>query len=122
MIYCDNCNYLFSLKKTINYCRCKRKKCAGKYLDDSLTAVVTKNSTLIGVDNNTFHDSVRKCYRWNESRPEQRMDFFFTGWTCTKPGETIMVDTAWRVKRFNPRFEADNKTSTLPTISGNNDD
>jgi hypothetical protein len=116
LIYCEKCGDLVLLrKKFIKLCCCE--EVAGKYLNDNLTAVVTKNSIVVGIDNNSFGDSI---HRYNIYHPEgtephdKRIDFFFAGWIPTIPGEVIKVDSEEEVGLFPSDYETDNEYSTMP--------
>ena len=104
------------LRKATMYCVCEDAK-AGKYLDDNLTAVVTKNAVVVGIDNNSFGDCIHRYNIYNPEGTEpydKRVDFFFAGWIPTIPGEIIKVDTKEEVEEFPPDFETDNEFSTMP--------
>jgi hypothetical protein len=58
----------------------------------------TKDSIIVGIDNNTWND-VRKRYNQFRNYPS-RLDFFFTGWIPTIPGEVIRVDTVQDVRKY----------------------
>jgi hypothetical protein len=116
LILCSECGDLVLLKKeTIRLCMCG--EVAGKYLNDNLTAVVTKNSIVVGIDNNSFGDCI---HRYNVYNPEgtepygTRVDFFFAGWIPTIPGEIIKVDSEEEVGLFPSNHETDNEYSTMP--------
>jgi hypothetical protein len=115
-IYCPGCHDVFILvQQNTRYCRCLLV--AGRYLSDNVTAVVSKESMVFGIDNNTFNTAVLRVEDWLEEYPESdRMDFYFTGWIPTKPGEVIYVDTVGDV----PIYKDDgviNTKSTLPNTS-----
>jgi len=116
LLLCSECGDLVCLrKKFIRLCYCG--EVAGKYLDDNLTAVVTENSIVVGIDNNSFGDCLT---RYNIYNPEgtnphdKRVDFFFAGWIPTIPGEIIKVDDRDEVEEFPPDFESNNEFSTMP--------
>jgi hypothetical protein len=117
LIYCEKCGWLFQLIRNLTmHCACEDVK-AGKYLDDSLTAVVTKNAIVVGIDNNSFRDSVHRYLKYNPEGDEpwsRRVDFFFTGWIPTIPGEVIKVDTKKEVEEFPQDFETNDEFSTMP--------
>jgi hypothetical protein len=100
------------------YCPCE--KCVGKYLNDNLTAVVTKDCIVVGIDNNSFRDSVSRYLKHNPEGDEpydKRLDFFFVGWIPTIPGEVIVVGTEKEVKEFDPNYDAGNDNYSSPPVS-----
>ena len=115
LIYCPRCNHLTALSdklKQTTTCKCKRS--AGKYLSDRCTAVFTKDTLIVGIDNTTFRDAINR-YNWvKKERPEWgRVDFFFTGWIPTIPGEVVRVDSVKEVKEYP--YEIKTKAiSTMP--------
>lgn len=110
LMWCGKCGTLTSLvSKHVRYCKCK--KCAGKYLKDNMTSVVNKNVVLVGIDNNTFN--IAWAYQQKHLNYPSRLDFFFTGWIPTKPGESITVETTKDVKDY-PFEEFHNTESTMP--------
>jgi len=118
LIYCKECGWLIQLfRKYTMTCACKEYPRAGKYLNDNLTAVVTKNSIVVGIDNNSFGDCVNRYNIYNPKGTDpydKRVDFFFAGWIPTIPGEVIKVDSIEEVDEFPPDFESDNEFSTMP--------
>ena len=117
LILCKKCHDFFSLSNKLGktkYCRCR--KSAGKYLSDGVVAVVTDNCVIAGIDNNTFQSAVWRQKETLENHSEwPRVDYFFTGWIPTKPGEVVKVMTVKEVKEYP--FEVEKKTiySTMPT-------
>lgn len=120
LLRCDKCKDVFLIphinqgKPGWRMCICGAQ--AGKYLSDGITAVVTKDSILIGIDNNTFGFSMRAMEYWKneEDYKDKRLDFFFVGWIPTLPGEVIFVDSVEEVINYN--FEEKyTHTSTNPT-------
>jgi hypothetical protein len=115
-IYCPDCHDVFILSThNTRYCYCLLV--AGKYLKDNVTAVVSKKSMVFGIDNNTFNTVILRVEDWLERYPDSdRMDFYFTGWMPTKPGEVIYVDTVNDVSIYiDDRII--NTESTLPNTS-----
>lgn len=113
LIYCPHCNDLVRLQLRIKRCKCR--KCCGFYLEDaSTTAVVNKDAIVVGIDNNTFLDATKKYFRGRERWPETRVDFFFTGWIPTFPGEVVVLDTTKDVKNFDPSTYTKSTISTMP--------
>lgn len=116
LILCPHCSDFFALSNKIDKTKtCRCRKSAGKYLSDNVMGVFTENCIITGIDNTTFHTAV---YRYNQTLKEHpewpRMDFFFTGWIPTIPGEIIRVKTVKEVKEYP--FEVKVKTiySTMP--------
>lgn len=124
LIYCPHCSQILSLvagekykrgprkgqrRERITYCSCR--KCAGKWLSDSIMAVFSKDVIVVGIDNNTWNIAVKR-YDYCKTL-ESRIDFFFTGWIPSKPGEVIIVDTIDEVIKYPFEY---NKitTSTMP--------
>ena len=116
LIYCPKCDDFFNLPNKLGKtksCRCRKN--AGKYLSDGMVAVITKDCIVAGIDNNTMQTAVFRYKDALEKHPEwPRVDFFFTGWIPTKPGEVIRVKTVKEVKEYE--FEVETKTiySTMP--------
>jgi len=119
LIYCKDCRDFFNLPNKIGKLKaCRCQKSAGKYLSDGLVAVVTDNCVVAGIDNNTFHTSLVRQNDALENHPDwPRVDFFFTGWIPTIPGEVIKVKTVKEVKKYP--FVVEKKTiySTMPVSS-----
>jgi len=119
LFYCIECYNLIQIKKNhIFTCICK-KHC-GKYLDDNNTAIFTKGAIIVGIDNNTWSPAVQRYLKHEPNGEEPypvRIDFFFTGWIPTIPGEVIFVDTEQEVIDF-PMDGAKNEYSTMPTSGG----
>ena len=112
LIYCKKCGTLTSLVvKKVRYCKCK--KCCGKYLADTITSVINKDSVLVGIDNFSFGISVRRYDDLIEKHPDTRIDSFFTGWIPNLPGESITVETKKEVNEY-PFEEYHNTGSTMP--------
>ena len=120
LILCKKCISIVSVlsEGIVSKCNCGEHAC--KDLSDSITAVVTKGAVVIGIDNNTFNSAIQR-YNWvKEKTPEHdgRVDFYFTGWIPTKPGEVIFVDTVKDVVDYKYEFEGEASIySTLPTRS-----
>lgn len=119
LFYCPECYNLIQIKKKhIFTCICK-KHC-GKYLNDCNTAVFTKGSIIVGIDNNTWNvavDRYLKHYPGGKQPYPVRIDFFFTGWIPTMPGEVIFVDTEKEVLDYPMDAEV-NEYSTMPNSGG----
>jgi hypothetical protein len=92
--------------------RCYCGKSAGKYLSDNCTAVFTKDCPIVGIDNNTFMTAVARYFE-GKILYDSRVDFFFTGWIPTIPGEVIFVDTVQDVIDYPFKVEVP-VTSTMP--------
>jgi hypothetical protein len=100
------------------YCPCE--KCVGKYLNDNLTAVVTKNSVVVGIDNGTFGPAINQYIKHNPEGDHplnQRVDGFFCGWIPNIPGEVIVVETADAVEQFDSDYKVDNDNYSSPPVS-----
>jgi hypothetical protein len=114
LITCPKCNDIVNLSQ--HYVRsCFCGECGGRYLDDNITAVVNKEAIVVGIDNNGFN--IAKQMAVGNKECPNRLDFFFTGWIPTKPGEVIVVDTYQEVVNydFHLKEEDKNYTSTSPT-------
>ena len=114
LINCPKCNDVVNLMVgTTRVCDCGNV--GGKYLDDHITAVVNKDALVVGIDNNGFNIARRLAV--GNKDVEQRLDFFFTGWIPTKPGEVIIVDTVEDVLEHDYHLDEEDKnyTSTSPT-------
>lgn len=96
LLFCEECRDTVAMTHDNITRSCKCGKVAGKYLKDKLTAVVTKDSVVFGIDNNSFLNALHTVKKvLGEDMPQfdndKRYDFFFTGWIPTKPGEVIVV-------------------------------
>ena len=112
LINCPKCNDVVNLSEhDVRYCFCC--ECAGKYLDDKVTAVVTKDCIVAGIDNNGFN--VARYYAVEHRENPNRLDFFFTGWIPNKPGEVIVVDSIEEVIEYDNHVENPEYISTSPT-------
>jgi len=104
LVYCPKCNYLFELRhKHVFHCLCEENQNGGKYLNDGLVAIVTEDAVVVGIDNNSFRDCTTRYKQHNPKGEEPwdtRIDFFFTGWIPTIPGEIVRVDTIEEVVKF----------------------
>lgn len=102
------------LVHTTRSCYCG--KSAGKYLNDNITAVVNKNAVVVGIDNNGFNIA-RQMAMHNREFP-RRIDYFFTGWIPTKPGEVIVVDKVKDVLSYDNKVKDEDKNtdSTSPAV------
>ena len=96
LLFCPHCRDTVSMTHD-NFTRtCKCGKVAGKYLKDKITAVVTKDAVVFGVDNNSFLNALMTVGKVLHNDIQgfeegKRYDFFFTGWIPTVPGEVIVV-------------------------------
>ncbi len=114
LITCPKCNDLMVLVN--DYTRtCFCGHVGGKYLDDNVTAVVNKDALVVGIDNNGF--SIAKQMANHHKKSPYRVDYFFTGWIPTKPGEIIVVETVEDVLAYDYHLPEEEReyTSTLPT-------
>lgn len=96
-IICDECDDVVLLVNEITR-TCGCGKCAGKYLKDNITAVVTKDAIVFGIDNVTFRDALIRASDHKDLT--YRRDFFFTGWVPNHPGEIIRVNEVEDVKDY----------------------
>ncbi len=123
LFYCPECRQLVDIigrGTGVHTCYCGKH--AGKYLDDSLTGVFTHGAIIVGIDNNTWLPAVERYKAHNPDGEKPwiidgkfvRIDFFFTGWIPTVPGEVITVDTVKEVKKFPVDRVMPWKTSTMP--------
>ena len=95
--------------------KCFCGEVAGKYLDDDVTAVVSSNAIVVGIDN--FGFNLAKELSIKGMKYSNRVDYFFTGWVPNHPGEVIVVDTVDEVVEYNYHLPDEKKiySSTLPT-------
>ena len=123
LFYCPECHQLVDIIRRgtgVHKCHCGKN--AGKYLDDNLTGVFTHGAIVVGIDNNTWLPAVQRFKQhnpfgtdpWKQDGQYVRIDFFFTGWIPTIPGEIITVDTVKEVKKFPVDRVSPWKTSTMP--------
>ena len=115
LVSCKKCKDLVMLvSEEIRFCMCG--DIAGRYLDDRITAVVTKNAIVVGIDNNGFN--IAKNYALCEKiqNCKYRVDYFFTGWIPNFPGEVIEVETVDDVINYDYHMieEDKNYSSTSP--------
>ena len=97
LIACEECKDTMQLVNS--YTRtCWCGAVGGKYLDDSITAVVNKDAIVFGIDNYGFAVAKEMAMR-NKNLP-YRYDYFFSGWIPTKPGEVIVVETVEEVLEY----------------------
>lgn len=116
LIFCPECKDLVQLREgAVRTCTCGSY--GGKYLNDHLTAVVNEGALLVGLDNNTFVSAVKNAI-YGKEKWEHRVDFFFTGWIPTKPGEVIFVASLEVVEFFDDDYKAGNEYSTMPVSKG----
>lgn len=114
--YCRSCGILFSLPSPMyGIMKCKCGTNAGKYLNDGLTAVFTKDSIIIGIDNNTWLAAIHNYLVYREY--PSRVDFYFCGWVPTKPGEVIFVNTVEEVENY-PMGEKQDAEEALAKYNG----
>ena len=121
LMKCVKCGDIVAIIETLSR-SCYCGKIAGKYLDDSITAVVNKDALVFGIDNNGF--AIAQHYALENKNAEHRYDYFFTGWIPTKPGEVIVVKTAHDVHKYPMKMKDEDKqyTSTWPSrVSEEND-
>jgi len=116
LIVCVSCKDMVMLTASgIRTCACGMT--AGRYLEDNITAVVTKGAVLVGIDNNSYKQALvnalsEQCQKW-----DQRVDFYFTGWVPNHPGEVVYKKTLKAVEKYKlPKKKYTNK-STTPTDS-----
>ncbi len=116
LIHCPKCGDFFALPTKLGKTKtCRCRGAAGKYLSDGMVAVITENCIVAGIDNNTFSTSVYRYNQTNKDHPDwPRLDFFFTGWIPTKPGEVIRVNTVKEVKEYPFEVEVKTVFSTMP--------
>jgi len=115
LIHCPKCGDFFNLPTKLGKTKtCRCRKHAGKYLSNGVEAVVTEGAIIAGIDNNTFLTATWRYGDTKEKHPEwPRVDFFFTGWISTIPGEVIRVKTVKEVKDY--KFEIYKpQISTMP--------
>lgn len=111
LIACNECHDVISLiNKHPRKCLCG--KCSGKYLDDNITAVVSEDSIVCGIDNIGFN--LAKYYANSEEaqQAKHRVDYFFTGWIPNHPGEIIRVKTVKEVDEYPYEMKEEDKTYT----------
>lgn len=110
LIHCRECGDIVLLyPKIVMPCICG--KIAGKYLSNGVTAVVSEDAIVVGIDNNGFNIA-NQVYD-NNQELDRRIDIFFTGWIPNFPGEVIRVKLEDVVEY---PYEVDyEEESTLPT-------
>ena len=115
LIGCPHCKDLVVLyTRHARSCYCG--KVVGKYLSNHLTAVVNKEATVVGIDNNGYGVALQLSERHSDMK--DRIDFFFTGWIPNIPGEVIVVESVEMVLGFDYFFEVYEKPNgTRPTES-----
>lgn len=117
LFYCPSCRQLVDIMRAdgeVRFCYCGTH--CGKYLSDNMTAVVTYGAIVVGIDNNTWLPAVERYKRHNPDGDDPypvRIDFFFTGWIPTQPGEVVVVDYPDEVHDF-PMDGVKNEHSTMP--------
>ncbi len=117
LINCPVCNDVVCLSPNrTRECECGHV--AGKYLEDRVTAVISKDAIVFGIDNNGF--AIAKHMAEKAKDIEYRVDYFITGWIPNHPGEIRIVQTVEDVYATPPEMKEEEKvyTSTLPTESG----
>jgi hypothetical protein len=115
LIACQKCKDLISLvNEHTRQCFCG--EIAGKYLDDNITAVVSSNAIVVGIDNYGFNLAKELSIKGRSSA--NRIDYFFTGWIPNHPGEVIEVETVDEVIEYDYHLPEEKKLydSTLPTV------
>jgi len=115
LIKCEECGDLVMLIRRHTRC-CVCGDIAGKYLDDGITAIVSKDAVVVGIDNNGFNIAARYAMSKNAQDCEYRVDYFFTGWIPNFPGEVIIVETVDDVLNYDYHMEEKDKNyeSTSP--------
>lgn len=116
LLRCPKCEDFFSLINKVGRVKtCSCGETAGKYLEDGIQAVVTENSVVAGIDNNTFFTALYRQKDMLEKHPEYpRIDFFFAGWVPTIPGEVIRVKSTSDVVTYPLEVEKKTSFSTMP--------
>lgn len=119
LLFCRECRDVVSITHDNITRSCKCGKVAGKYLKDKITAVVTKEAVVFGLDNNSFLNALTTVDRILTTDMPQfdknmRYDFFFTGWIPTLPGEVMVVKNIAYVKATD-YYQEKGWTSTNPT-------
>lgn len=119
LLFCRECRDVISITHDNITRSCKCGKVAGKYLKDKITAVVTKEAVVFGLDNNSFLNALTTVDRiLNTDMPQfdnnMRYDFFFTGWIPTLPGEVMVVKNIAYVKATD-YYQEKGWASTNPT-------
>lgn len=112
LLYCVNCgDIIVPHQSKMKVCDCGET--AGKYLEDKVTTVITKNCLVFGIDNNTWMTARQRAVHYRGY--EKRLDFYFSGWFPNKPGEIIEVETVGEVEAFPIDHETENPgLSTYP--------
>jgi hypothetical protein len=120
LFICQHCENFMCLKRAdefaVTFCECG--KSAGKYLSDKNTAVFSKDCIIVGIDNNSFNNAVDSYVKYHK-KFANRVDFFFTGWIPTKPGEVIIVNDVYDVCDYPYIVEVPNVVSTMPVSMEN---
>lgn len=103
LLFCVHCRDTVCMTTENETRSCKCKKTGGKYLKDRITAVITEDSVVFGIDNNSFINALATIEKiwsgeYSQFKEGQRYDFFFTGWIPTVPGEVIRVKSLAHVK------------------------
>jgi len=118
LIKCEECGDLVMLiLEETRYCSCYNV--AGKYLDDRITAVVSEEAIVVGIDNNGLNIATNYAMSDVAQDCKGRIDYFFTGWIPNHPGEVIIVKTIDDVVYYDYKMKDKDKTyeSTLATES-----
>jgi hypothetical protein len=115
LVACNKCNDIMMLVGGGMVRTCYCGAVGGKYLDDNITAVVNLDALVVGIDNNGFN-LAKRMIELNKDIP-YRVDYFFTGWIPTKPGEVIVVEDVESILEYDYHIEDEDKNygSTLPT-------
>lgn len=102
LLWCPDCHDTITIgvNNIVRKCMCGRT--AAKYLEDNITAIVTEGSIVFGIDNTSLTNAIKNAKYWMPNKfDRKRLDFFFTGWVPTKPGEVVFVDTVEDVIAYN---------------------
>jgi len=123
LLFCESCRDTVSMTHGNITRSCKCGKVAGKYLEDKLTAVVTIEAVVFGIDNNSFANALatvnKVLFQDIEGfEKNKRYDFFFTGWIPTKPGEVIVVENKVSVEATD-YYQSYGVTSQNPSTDVN---
>jgi len=83
LVLCSKCQDIFKLERETRKCKCGR--CYGKYEEDGLHAIVSKDCICIGIDNNSIVEGLRKYY----SKKDENLGPEITTWIFTKKAKNI---------------------------------
>jgi len=88
MVYCPYCKFMFNLADDgIRECRCG--KAVGKYLDDGMTCVATRDSWVFAIDTDTFGIAVQRAMEMRKHGISYAG--FFTGWLHSIPDSNVIL-------------------------------